>query len=83
MKPKQIVEMKNGVKTLVTKNSLLRLGVYSTAIACLGLTSSPLFVFANAINPIILPTAITLTTAIFAGASAYAYTRPKGALLSW
>lgn len=34
-------------------------------------------------NPVILPTAVVLSTGIFASASAFAYSRPKGSLLSW
>lgn len=49
----------------------------------LGISSSPLFAMLAMKNPIILPTAIGISSFIFGSASLYAYTRPKDALLSW
>jgi len=68
---------------LRSENSTARLGLYGLGIGCLGLTAAPLFAHYAMINPAILPTAIGLSAAIFASASAYAYTRPKDSLLTW
>ena len=35
------------------------------------------------VNPSLVPSAILLTTSISAGASLYAYLKPKGSLLKW
>ena len=49
----------------------------------LGLTSSPLFGFAAALNPSILPTAMGITLGIFGGASLMAYRMPKDKMLGY
>lgn len=82
-KPTYIQERINGENHIRTSNSPFRIGLYTIGMAGLGLSSSKLFAYASIVNPSILPLSIALTSAIFGGASLYAYTRPKGALLSW
>jgi len=61
----------------------MRLGLFSLGCAGLGLGAYPLFLYANAINPAILPLSIGISAAVFGSASLYAYTRKQDSLLSW
>lgn len=61
----------------------MRIGLFGLGCAGMGLMSAPLFVAVSHINPAIVPTAMVLSTGIFGAASAYAYSRPAGSLLSW
>lgn len=83
MKPIDTVENVNGVEIFKTTNTPLRLGLYSMGVMGLGLGATPLFLFANAVNPTIIPTALGLTTAIFGGASLVAYNMPKDKMLGY
>jgi FtsH-binding integral membrane protein len=47
------------------------------------MTSSYLFALAGMINPVIVPTAVGLTTAIFGAASTYAYMNPTSSTSTW
>lgn len=81
MAPKIVYENVNGQEVLRSENSTGRLALFSLGVAGLGLSSFPLFAYANAINPAILPISIGLSSMIFGGASLYAYTRKEGSLL--
>lgn len=61
----------------------MRLGVYALGMAGLGLSASPLFMAANAIDPSIIPTALGITCGIFGGASFAAYSMPKDAMIGY
>lgn len=50
-------------------------------VAGLGLGAYPLFLYANAINPAILPISIGISSMVFGSASLYAYTRKPDSLL--
>jgi FtsH-binding integral membrane protein len=52
-------------------------------VAGLGLGAAPLFMLAQAVSPSILPTAFGITTAIFGGASMFAYAMPKDKMLGF
>jgi len=88
MSPKYIVEEEKisatqKIEIIKSSNNPLRLGLYGLGTIGLGLSAAPLFLFANMINPSILPTAIGLTTAIFGGASLVAYKMPKDKMLGY
>ena len=83
MSPNNVTERYNGVPIYKTTNSPLRLGLYALGTISLGLTGAPLFAYATAISPSILPTAIGLTTAIFGGSSLVAYNMPKDKMLGY
>ena len=48
---------------------------------CSGLMMSPVLAHYFMLNPMIIPTALGITTGICSGASLYAYVKPKGSLL--
>lgn len=73
----------NGVPIYKTSNTPMRLGLYALGTVSLGLTAAPLFAYASAISPSILPTAIGITTAIFGGSSLVAYNMPKDKMLGY
>ena len=83
MKPINVTETLNGVPIYKTKNTPLRIGLYALGSVSLGLTAAPLFAYASALSPSIMPTAIGLTTAIFGGSSLAAYNMPKGRMLGF
>jgi FtsH-binding integral membrane protein len=57
--------------------------LYSSGIAALGLSTSPIFAFALATNPGIITSAFGLTMGIFGGASLMAYRMPAHKVLSY
>merc|ERR1712100_811335 len=83
MTPTMNTVEKNGYTHLVSSNSPLRVGLYGLGCVGMGFLSAPLFAAVSHINPAIVPTAVVLSSGIFGAASAYAYTRPAGSLLSW
>ena len=72
----------NGVPILKTENGPARLALYGLGLAGLGLSAAPMFAYAYAISPTILPSAIGISAAIFGGASLVAYSMPKDKMLS-
>ena len=70
-------------ETIVARNSFMRSALFGMGVIGLGVSSAPLFAFANMVSPTILPTALGMTAAIFGGASLAAYNMPKDKMLSY
>lgn len=83
MTPNMFTYEKNGHTHIKSTNSPLRVGLYGLGCVGMGVMSAPLFAAVSHINPMIVPTAVVLSTGVFGAASAYAYSRPSGSLLSW
>jgi FtsH-binding integral membrane protein len=82
-RPIYIAEVVNGYSIFKTENPLFRKILFGIGIMGLGLSAAPLFAYASAISPQILPTSMGIATAIFGGASLMAYNMPKDKMLNY
>ena len=72
---------KKGNEYLSSVNSFWRKAWYGTFVTCSGLMMAPILGKFFLINPLIIPTALAVTSTICSGAALYAYLKPKGSLL--
>ncbi len=66
-----------------SKNSPTRMLSGTSVVAGMTMVMTPFIEIMNAISPTILPSALVATSCVFGGSIAYAYMKPKGALLAW